>query len=179
MAADPTERGRGRWRLLQSDRGQQSGALVRAADAFVARLGLSRRANWSDLQHAVEAIYGKPILLIASASSSMQAVTGLWIDAPDFGALVCRESDQLHYQAQNAFHELAHILFATAPVDWFTDELPSTPRGDQGGASWLCAYTDNDTLGRSRSEVAVEEVAFAMARAVQTLNRSNEETYFG
>ena len=179
MAADSADRVRGRWRLLQGDRDPRQGDLVRAADAFVGRLRLPRTATWSDLQHAVEALYGKPILLIASASPALQAVTGLWVDTAGFGAVVCRESDEPHYQAQNAFHELAHVLFVTAPDDWFSPELPRPSADQDGGPSQLCAYTSNDTIGRSRSEVAVEEVAFAMARTVQTINRSTEETYFG
>lgn len=179
MAADSADRVRGRWRLLQGDRDQRQGTLVRAADAFVSHLQLPKVATWSDLHHSVEAIYGKPILLIASASSSLQAVTGLWIDTDAFGAVVCREADEPHYQAQNAFHELAHVLFATAPDDWFTPELPQPLIGQDGGPTQLCAYAADDTLGRSRSEIAIEEVAFAMARTVQTITRSTEETYFG
>lgn len=173
------DRVRGRWRLLQTSGGSRSGLLVRAADDFVARLRLHRPATWTDLQHAVERVYGKPILLVASASPALQAVTGLWVDTAEFGVVVCRETDQQHYQAQNAFHELAHILFATAPDDWFTLELPRHERVSPEGPSLLCAYTGQETIGRSASEVAVEEVAFAMARAVQRLDRSAEEAYFG
>jgi len=179
MSTESGARDRGRWRVLQTNEGPRSGALVRAADAFVGRLELPKHATWTDIQSAVEGIYGKPIVLIASASPALQAVTGLWIDAADFGAVVCREADQPHYQAQNAFHELAHVLFAMAPDKWFTKELPRTPLVGSGGPSRLCAYSSEETIGLSQSEVAVEEVAFAMARAAQTLNRSTEETYFG
>jgi hypothetical protein len=31
----------------------------------------------------------------------------------------------------------------------------------------------------AKAEIAIEEVAFAMVRRIQTLNRTSEETYFG
>lgn len=180
MSSDSTEPGRGRWRMLRRSGQSRSGPLVQAADAFVERLGLPTTATWDDLQSAVERIYGKPIYLIASANPSLKTVTGLWVDTPDFGAVVCRESDELHYQSQNACHELAHILFIYAPDTWFGEQLPRLIEPTHHhGATHLCAPTDDLESTEAKAEIAVEEVAFAMARRIQTLNRTSEEAYFG
>ena len=181
MAADQPERGRGRWRMLRRSGEFLNGSVVEAADQFVARLGLPRTATWSELQTSVETIYGKPIYLVASNSSSLRAITALWIDTPEFGAVVCRGRDELHFQSQNACHELAHILFASAPNDWFSETLPRLdPTSDRAqGATRLCAPATDSETPESREEVAVEEVAFAMTRRIQSINRTAEEAYFG
>ena len=159
----------------------KNGPIVEAADQFVARLGLSRTATWSELQLAVERIYSKPIFLVASNSSSLRAVTGLWIDTKEFGAVVCRERDELHLQSQSACHELAHILFTCAPSDWFNELLPrhKDVAGDRPGAMQLCPLANDSETPESQAEIAVEEVAFAMSRKIQVVSRTAEEAYFG
>ncbi|WP_230674235.1 hypothetical protein [Rathayibacter sp. Leaf248] len=153
---------------------------MQAADEFVARLGLPDAATWDDLQASVEKVYGKPIYLIASASADLKSVTGLWIDTAEFGTVVCRESDELHYQSQNACHELAHILFVYAPDAWFSEHIPRLIHPNRRhGATHLCAPTDDPDSAEAKAEIAIEEVAFAMVRRIQTLNRTSEETYFG
>ena len=180
MASDSTDRGRGRWRMLRRNGQGRSGSIVQAADEFVAQLALPAAATWDDLQAAVEKVYGKPIYLIASASTALKTVTGLWIDTPEFGTVVCRESHELHYQSQNACHELAHILFVYAPDAWFSEQIPRLVHPDRrAGATHLCAPTDDPDSVEAKAEIAVEEVAFAMVRRIQTLNRTSEETYFG
>ncbi|MCJ1709407.1 MULTISPECIES: hypothetical protein [Microbacteriaceae] len=180
MASDSTERGRGRWRMLRRNGQGRSGSIVQAADEFVAQLALPAAATWDDLQAAVEKVYGKPIYLIASASTALKTVTGLWIDTAEFGTVVCRESDELHYQSQNACHELAHILFVYAPDAWFSEQIPRLVHPDRrAGATHLCAPTDDPDSVEAKAEIAIEEVAFAMVRRIQTLNRTTEETYFG
>jgi hypothetical protein len=181
MPADQPERGRGRWRMLRHSGEFPNGSIVEAADQLVARLGLPRTATWNDLQAAVEDIYRKPIFLVASNSSSLRAITGLWIDTPDFGAIVCRERDDLHFQSQNACHELAHILFAFAPDEWFNELLPQydKARGQQLRATRLCPPIWGPESPESQNEIAVEEVAFAMTRRIQSINRTAEEAYFG
>jgi hypothetical protein len=180
MPSDSTERGRGRWRMLRRNGSARSGSLVHAADEFVARLDLPPSAAWDDLQTAVESIYGKPIYLIASASTALKSVTGLWVDTPEFGTVVCRESDDVHYQSQNACHELAHILFVYAPDAWFDEQIPRLIQPNhRHGATHLCTSTDDPDSAEARAEIAIEEVAFAMARRIQSLNRTSEETYFG
>ncbi|RFA06766.1 hypothetical protein B7R21_18505 [Subtercola boreus] len=155
--------------------------IVEAAEQFVTRLGLAQTASWGELHEAVESVYGKPIYLVASNSSSLRAVTGLWIDTAEFGAVVCRERDDLHTQSQNACHELAHILFARAPEDWFSDLLPRPQTADHGapGTTRFCASTTGADTIESQIEEAIEEVAFAMTRRIQSINRTAEETYFG
>jgi hypothetical protein len=181
MASDLHQTGRGRWRLLKRHGEQRSGSLVQAADDFVERLNLPTNAAWNDLQAAVESVYGKPIYLIASGSAQLSAITGIWIDTAKFGAVVCRERDELHYQSQNACHQLAHILFVTAPANWFNDFIPqSEPTATiTRGATQLCPAGDDPDDQQLLVELAVEEVAFAMARRIQTVNRSAEEAYFG
>lgn len=180
LPSDSMERDRGRWRMLRRNGPSRSGSLVQAADEFVARLGLPATATWDDLQSSVEKVYDKPIYLIASAGTALKTVTGLWIDTAEFGTVVCRERDELHYQSQNACHELAHILFVYAPDAWFGERLPRLICPDRRqGATHLCAPTDDPNSAEAKAEIAIEEVAFAMVRRIQTLNRTKEETYFG
>lgn len=181
MALNQADRGRGRWRMLRRSGEFSNGSIVEAADQFVARLGLSRTTSWGELHEAVEGVYGKPIYLVASNSSDLRSVTGLWIDAAEFGAVVCRERDDLHMQSQNACHELAHILFAHAPENWFSDLLPRPQNSPSGipGATGFCPPATGTETRESRIEEAIEEVAFAMTRRIQSINRTAEETYFG
>ncbi|WP_147304086.1 hypothetical protein [Subtercola boreus] len=181
MVFNQADRGRGRWRMLRQSEDFSNGSIVEAADHFVARLGLARTASWGELHEAVEGVYGKPIYLVASNSSSLRAVTGLWIDTAEFGAVVCRERDDLHVQSQNACHELAHILFVHAPKTWFTDLLPRPQDSSNGvpGTTQFCPPTAGAETPESRIEEAIEEVAFAMTRRIQSINRTAEETYFG
>lgn len=181
MTPEASNRSAGRWRLLRHGDEPWTSSLVEASDNFVDRLGLPRPTTWSDLQAAVETVYGKPIYLVASNSQDLNTVTGLWIDTPSFGAIVCRERDDLYYQSQNACHELAHILFLTAPDEWFNQLLPRLPRWPTvgRGATQSCAPVGDQETIESRVEIAVEEVAFAMTRRIQSINRTAEEAYFG
>ncbi|AZZ56949.1 hypothetical protein [Rathayibacter iranicus] len=166
--------------MLRRNGQTRSGSVVQAADQFVAKLGFPAAATWDDLQSSVEKVYGKPVYLIASASTALKTVTGLWIDTAEFGTIVCRESDELHYQSQNACHELAHILFAYAPDAWFSEQIPRLIHPDRRhGAAHLCAPTDDPDSSEAKAETAIEQIAFAMVRRIQTLNRTSEETYFG
>ncbi|WP_146077328.1 hypothetical protein [Rathayibacter rathayi] len=154
--------------------------MARAADDFVSKLCLRRGGSWEEVLTAVERLYGKPIRLVASDNPALRTVTGLWVDTPAFGIIVCRDSDDPHYQLQSARHELAHILFLCAPDRWFSLLLPRPSEARlRNHAAQICEPAEDCRSYEAKVESAIEEVAFALERQTRTIYRSTEELYFG
>jgi hypothetical protein len=82
----------------------------RVALEIVSGLTLDSSVTWDELVAQMEAIYGKPIVLIAVEDRDWGAVTGLFLDTEDRGLIYYRAEHSLVYQVHNIYHEFGHVL---------------------------------------------------------------------
>jgi hypothetical protein len=151
-------------------------------EVLVGRLALPTSAEFGDLSHAVEVLYGRRLRFREIGGAALHATTGIVFDAPSFTGIMVAAEDSEYYSLLSRVHELGHLIIRSAPDDWFSPELPrpKQPRQQSRLFLRLCPRnsiesTDADTV---QEEVLVEDLARALMRRLRAFESSAEEDHF-
>jgi hypothetical protein len=114
----------------------------------------------------VEAIYGKPISIKPLPEDQHLRATGLWVDFPDRGVVLYRESDPKPYQRFSILHELGHIGAGHTGCDLLPDEAVgpiASARTVRARVPRTDAPTDSIST-QTFEELVAEETAYELLR---------------
>ncbi|GAA4682238.1 hypothetical protein GCM10025780_29530 [Frondihabitans cladoniiphilus] len=151
-------------------------------DALVRRLALPPSADFGDLSHAVETLYGRKLRFKEIRGAALHSTTGIVFDAPTFTGVMVAAEDSKYYSLLSRIHELSHLIIRSAPDDWFSAELPRPKQPQQQSRLFLrlCPRNSNETTDEDavREEALVEELARALVRRLRAFESSSEEDHF-